>query len=160
MASPGPVTANQAERICHQLAEGDQFATTPSPRIFEFAGELIERYPRLEDLDLVGLEDSPWRMSPDVSSERVILCMGFAQAAEISPEILELASRHGLVCYDPQAGPDADAPEGTYALEYREGSPERHYRALVDNLDDIVAAFTGFASGEDGWKSAREWTRF
>lgn len=36
---------------------------------------------------------------------------------------------------------------------------EQHYRALVDNLDDIVATFLGFASGEDGWKSARNWTR-
>jgi hypothetical protein len=221
-ASPSPVTADQAERICERLDEGDQVATEPSPRLLEFAGELMARYPRLEDLDHAVIEDSPWRVSPDVSSERVILCMGFSKAAEISREVLELASRHGLVCYDPQAGevhhpaqagpadtvlrlescdgsraigpdagvierqvrrlsranwyivlereesmyvqaglgPDADAPEGKYALEYREGSPERHYRALVDNLDDIVAAFTGFASGEDDWKSAREWTRW
>jgi hypothetical protein len=56
-------------------------------------------------------------------------------------------------------GPSADAPEGKYSLEYREGSPEQHYRAFVDNLNDIAAAFTGFASGEDGWKSARNWSR-
>lgn len=146
--------------------------------------------------------------------------MGFSQAPEISPGILELAGRYGLVCYDPQAGqvhhpaqatssgllrlescdggravdpstdeiqrqvrrlsranwyawlereegtyvqaglgPNSGAPEGKYFLEYREGSPEQHYRALVDNLDDIAAGFLGFASGEDGWKSARNWTR-
>jgi len=218
-ASPSPVTADQAGAICRRLAEGDQSATTPSPRLLDFASELVARYPQLEDV--AAPEDSPWRMSPDVSPERVILCMGFSQAPEISPGILELASLHDLVCYDPQArqvhhpaqpapagvlrlescdggravgpstgeierqvrrlsranwyawlereegtyvqaglGPSAGAPEGKYALEYREGSPEQHYRAFVDNLDDISAAFIGFASGEDGWKSARNWTHF
>jgi hypothetical protein len=217
-ASPSPVTANQAERICLRLAEGDHLVTVPSPRLLEFAEELAARYPPLEDLD--SIEVSPWHMSPDVSSERAVLCMGFPQASEIRSEILELAGRHALVCYDPQArrvhhpaqatpagalrlescdgsrtfgpgpgeirrqvrllsrtnwyavlereegtyvqaglGPSAGAPEGKYALEYRDGSPEQHYRALVDNLGDIAAAFTGFASGEDGWKSGHDWRR-
>lgn len=217
-ASPSPVTADQADAICQRLAEGDQSVTTPSPRLLEFASELMARYPRLEDA--ASPEDSPWSMSPDVTPERVILCMSFSQAPQTSTGILELASRHSLVCYDPQGGqvhhpaqatsdgllrlescdagrtvgpsageierqvrrlssanwyawlereegiyvqaglgPSAGAPEGKYSLEYREGSPEQHYRALVDNLDDITAAFTGFASGEDGWKSARNWTR-
>jgi hypothetical protein len=174
-ASPSPVTADQAERICHRLAEGDQFATTPSPRIFEFAGELIERYPCLEDLDLASLEDSPWRMSPDVSSDIVLRldsCDGSEaigpDAGEIERQVRRLSPANWYIVLEREEstyvqaglGPDADAPEGRYALEYREGSPERHYRALVDNLDDIAAAFTGFASGEDGWKSARGWTRF
>ena len=153
---------------------------------------------------------------PDVTPQRVILCMGFSQASRISPDILELASRHDLVCYDPQArqihqpgqvtrdgvlrlescdgsrvlgpsageidrqvrrltranwyawlereegtyvqaglGPSAGAPEGMYSLEYQEGSTEQHYRAFVDNLDEIAAAFIGFARGGDDWKSAR-----
>lgn len=217
-ASPSPVTASQAAAICHCLAEGDQSVTTPDPRLLEFASELTARYPRLEDP--TSPDDSPWNMSPDVTPERVILCMSFSQSPQISPSILELADRHGLVCYDPQVGHvhhpaqptpagalrlesgdggravepgageierqvrrlspanwyarlereegtyvqaglgrGAGAPDGKYALEYREGSPEQHYRALVDNLDDIAAAFTGFAGGEDGWKSARSWTR-
>jgi hypothetical protein len=217
-ASPSPVTADQADAICQRLAEGGQSATAPSPRILEFASDLLARYPRLEDV--ASPEDSPWSMSPDVTPDRVILCMGYSKAPQASTGILELASRHRLVCYDPQGGqvhhpaqatvagllrlescdggraadpsageierqvrrlsranwytrlereegiyvqaglgPGARAPEGTYCLEYREGSPGQHYRALVDNLDDITAAFTGFASGQDGWKSARSWTR-
>jgi hypothetical protein len=217
-ATPSPVTADQASDICSRLARGDQSATTPRPRLLEFAGELVARYPRLEDLtDPAG---SPWSMSPDATPERVILSMGFSRAPEVSPDILRLASQHGLVCYDPQArqvhhpaqatpdgalrlessdgsrafgpstgeidrqvrrltranwyawlereegtyvqaglGSRAGAPEGKYSLEYREGSPERHFRAIVGNLDEIAAAFTGFASGEDDWKSARDWTR-
>lgn len=159
-------------------------------------------------------------MSPDVTPDRVILCMSYSQAPQTTTGILELASRHRLVCYNPQSGhvhhpaqatssgllrlescdgsqaadpsageiehqvrrlnranwytrlereegtyvqaglgPGAGAPEGKYSLEYRDGSPAQHHRALVDNLDDITAAFTGFASGQDGWKSARNWTR-
>ena len=217
-ASPSPVTADQADAICQRLAEGDQSATTPSPRLLEFASDLIARYPRLEDL--ASPEDSPWSMSPDVTPQRVILCMGYSHAPQASTGILELASRHSLVCYDPQAGhihhpaqatsfgllrlescdggrtvgpsageierqvrrlshanwyarlereegiyiqaglgPRAGAPEGKYSLEYRDGSPAQHFRAFVDNHDDIIAAFIGFASDEAGWKSARNWTR-
>jgi hypothetical protein len=217
-ATPSPVTAGQASDICSQLARGDQSATTSSPRLLEFTSELVARYPRLEDL--TDPEDSLWSMSPDATPARVILCMDFSRAPEASPDILQLASQHDLVCYDPQArqvhhpaqatpsgvlrmessdgsrafdpstgeidrqvrrltranwyawlereedsyvqaglGSRAGAPEGKYSLEYREGSPERHYRAIVGNLDEIAAAFIGFARGEDDWKSARDWTR-
>ena len=61
-ATPSPVTADQAGDICDRLAEGDQSATTPSPRLLEFASELVARYPRLEDL--ASPDDSPWSMSP------------------------------------------------------------------------------------------------
>lgn len=38
-----------------------------------------------------------------------------------------------------------NVPEGKFAVEYREGSPDRHYRVLVDSLDDVVAVFEDFA---------------
>ena len=48
-------------------------------------------------------------------------------------------------------GPNAgNVPAGKFALEHREGAPERHRRTLVTSLADVVAAFEGFASGGPG----------
>jgi hypothetical protein len=57
-------------------------------------------------------------------------------------------------------GPNAGSiPSGMFALEYREGSPERHQRTLVASLDEVVTAFEGFASGDPVWKDAFSWSR-
>jgi hypothetical protein len=56
-------------------------------------------------------------------------------------------------------GPRAGAPEGTYSLEYRDGSADQHDRTTVDNLDDAATAFRSFADGNTTWKSAYTWTR-
>lgn len=50
-------------------------------------------------------------------------------------------------------GPRAGAPEGRYSLEYRDGSADQHYRVFIDNLDEAVTAFHGFASDDAAWKS-------
>jgi hypothetical protein len=56
-------------------------------------------------------------------------------------------------------GPDAgNVPPGRFALEYREGSPDRHYRTLVTSMDQVVTVFTGFAWGDDSWKATISWT--
>jgi len=51
-----------------------------------------------------------------------------------------------------------DVPAGKFGLEYREGTPERHVRALVDSLEAVAGAFDGFAAGDDSWKRGHSWT--
>ncbi|MEV4705282.1 hypothetical protein [Actinoplanes sp. NPDC049316] len=41
-------------------------------------------------------------------------------------------------------GERAGTRNGWYALERREGTPDRHYRAEVTNVEDVVEAFVGF----------------
>lgn len=48
-------------------------------------------------------------------------------------------------------------PAGTFALEYREGAADRHFRTLVTSLDEVVSAFGGFASADPAWRSAFAW---
>ncbi|WP_020577895.1 hypothetical protein [Actinopolymorpha alba] len=55
-----------------------------------------------------------------------------------------------------QAG---DVPEGHYAVEYREGAPDRHYRTLMASLDDVAAVFVGFATDDQTWKNTSAWTQ-
>jgi hypothetical protein len=56
----------------------------------------------------------------------------------------------------PRAG---GVPAGQFALEYREGSAERHYRTLVTSLADVVTAFEAFASADQSWKNAHAWSQ-
>lgn len=38
----------------------------------------------------------------------------------------------------------ADTRPGWYALERRDGAPEKHYRAVVTSIEEVVRAFVGF----------------
>lgn len=56
-------------------------------------------------------------------------------------------------------GRNAGAPEGHYALEHRDGSPDRHYRTDVPSLDDVTTAFLAFATHDDTWRTHFEWRK-
>lgn len=53
-----------------------------------------------------------------------------------------------------------NVPDGKFALEYREGDADRHFRVLVDRLDDAVALFEDFAAGRDSFKTAFAWAEY
>jgi len=218
--SPHPVTAEQAERICYELAAGNSSSVGADGRVQGFAQELLGRFPALESLAGVELEASPWSMTPEISASHVIMTISWSRAREVAEFVLALAAGRGLVCFDPQAsivhdppgqalggglrlefcdggvvdrpdpaalgtllqalslrnwyaclesgpgwfvqvgiGPNAgNVPAGKFALEHREGAPERHRRTLAASLDDVVAAFEGFASGDPAWKDSFSWS--
>lgn len=217
--SPQPATAEQAERICRELAAGNTISVSADARVQGFAQELLGRFPPLESLADEELEASPWSMTPEISASHVIMTISWSRAQEAAEFVLALAARQGLVCFDPQAsvvhnppgqagglrlefcdgsvvdhpdpavlgpllqalsprnwyailesgsgwfvqvgiGPNAgNVPPGKFALEHREGTPERHRRTLAASLDEVVAAFEGFASGDPAWKDSFSWSR-
>lgn len=150
-------------------------------------------------------ESSPWSAGLDVGDGYVLMPMQWGRASEVAPRIVELAGRHGLVCFDPQAGvvhvppalrtagalelhscvglpvsdPDLESVEravrrlsaenwfviledpsgryvqvgtgaragaaaGGYAVEFRDGSPERHYRCMLHDREQAVSVFVDF----------------
>lgn len=56
-------------------------------------------------------------------------------------------------------GKFAAAPRGKFALERRDGSPERHYRTEAGSLAEVVTAFTGFAAQDSSWVEGFEWEK-
>ena len=87
--------------------------------------------------------------------------------AALATLLQTLSSRNWYACLEARPGwfiqvgigPNAgNVPAGKFALEHREGAPERHYRTLVASLDDVVAAFEGFASGDPAWKGSISWS--
>jgi hypothetical protein len=54
-------------------------------------------------------------------------------------------------------GDQAGAPRGHFVIEYRDGSPDEHWRALSSSLDDLAAAFHEYWQGGTGWTGAFSW---
>jgi hypothetical protein len=46
---------------------------------------------------------------------------------------------------------------GDYALEYRDGGPDRHFESSLDGPKPVIAAMARWASGDRGWGEAIEW---
>ncbi|MEV4596459.1 hypothetical protein AB0K15_03555 [Amycolatopsis sp. NPDC049253] len=56
-------------------------------------------------------------------------------------------------------GKSAGAVDSLYALEHRDGSPDRHCRTDVPSLDDVTTAFIPFATHDDTWRTHFEWRK-
>jgi hypothetical protein len=49
--------------------------------------------------------------------------------------------------------------DGSYDLEYRDGSRDKHFKTssrLMDNID-LIDAFTSYLERDDGWRRRFEW---
>ncbi|MGW7054806.1 DUF6891 domain-containing protein [Streptomyces sp. NPDC054887] len=46
---------------------------------------------------------------------------------------------------------------GSYTLEHRDGSADRHFQAMTDSAEAVIAAMTGWARQESGWEAGVEW---
>jgi hypothetical protein len=47
--------------------------------------------------------------------------------------------------------------DGTFVIEHREGSAERHYQATAPDIHSVHEALTGWAFELDGWRDPLEW---
>lgn len=50
-----------------------------------------------------------------------------------------------------------DGTDGPYQVEYRDGSPDRHFATELTDPDEVAALFLSWARGEDAWRTARGW---
>jgi hypothetical protein len=55
-------------------------------------------------------------------------------------------------------GDQAGAPGGRYVIEYRDGGPDKHWRAILPTPDDLPAAFAEYFQGVTGWVSRFSWS--
>jgi hypothetical protein len=81
--------------------EGDAEAEA-HPRLLTFADALLARYP---DLDDDNEDATPWADAPlknNIVGDLFYFAMAPSHADAAIPFIVETASSHGLVCFDPQ----------------------------------------------------------
>jgi len=84
----------------------------PGPLITAFLTDLTGRYPRLGSLSEEDRATSPWSGDFDVSDRQVLITLGGSHCADAIDFIMELAERHGLVCFDPKTRSILTAPPG------------------------------------------------
>jgi hypothetical protein len=57
-------------------------------------------------------------------------------------------------------GRNAGVSDGRFAVEYRDGTPERHFRHVTDSLGIVKSVFVGFTGYDgDGWHDRLTWQR-
>ncbi|MCC2277161.1 hypothetical protein LKL35_17310 [Streptomyces sp. ET3-23] len=49
--------------------------------------------------------------------------------------------------------------DGPYEVEYRDGSPERHFGARMSSAEEVTAVFVAWAGQAEGWAGGHAWQR-
>lgn len=90
----------EADEIYERILDGDRSILRPSREARDFYAQLTSAFP---DLDSANMHDSPWAAGIYVADGCVVLAVSWSRVDEILPIVLSLASRCGLVVYDPQS---------------------------------------------------------
>ncbi|MBO3743112.1 hypothetical protein [Actinoplanes flavus] len=93
---PKPITPAVADAKLERWADDEPGVFTAHPAVLRFYDELLDRFPALE-----SDEDGVWSATPDRDDMIVAASCVWSRADEVGTAILELAARHGLVCYEP-----------------------------------------------------------
>lgn len=94
---PALLTADEAAAKYKALCEGADFPAHES--VAAFRDDVTAQYP-----DLTADLNSPWSAALGVTGAAVVMAIQWASSLEVVGVIRDLAERHDLVCYDPQAG--------------------------------------------------------
>ena len=88
--------------------------TDPGPHLSPFLTDLTARYPRLESLPEARRPNSPWTGELKACGEQAQIALGGHECANALEFIMELAEKHGLVCFDPNTRSILAAPPGIH----------------------------------------------
>jgi hypothetical protein len=97
------VSDKEAADLYLKLCKQEWTPTEWHPSVDAFYVELCSRYPEIDTLPDDKLDRSPWSCAHDRSGHHVIMCLNYGdQLEEAALFITRLATRHDLICYDPQ----------------------------------------------------------
>src|SRR5579872_1339613 len=99
-------TDKQAGAIYLQLCQNWPNLQGEHPSVAAFYQELTRRWPEIDSIpeDRIGdLDDCPWSCAISHSEIAVVMSCVWPKADEVAAFVRDLAQRHGLVLFDPQA---------------------------------------------------------
>lgn len=96
--SPAP-SPTEAAATYDQLAEGEDGVIAPDDSVARFLADVVAVYP---DLAEDNMDISPWASPIYSNAECVLVAISWSRSAELAPALRQIASRHGLITYDPQ----------------------------------------------------------
>lgn len=82
-----------------RLAEGEEGVVAPDGAVGRFLADVVAAYP---DLVEDNMDISPWASPIYSNAECVLVAISWSRAAELAPALRQIATRHGLLTYDPQ----------------------------------------------------------
>ncbi|HKN36915.1 MAG TPA: hypothetical protein VJX16_27030 [Terriglobales bacterium] len=97
------ISSKEAAELFAKLYEHRKVPLEQHIDVYSFYNELGARYPEVDMVAEEDLDGCPWACAHERSGAHVILSMLDDKSTEVLPTILELAEKHGLVCFDPQA---------------------------------------------------------
>ena len=100
--SESAISDKDAAKQYAALLEGKVVSQSWDAAVYRFLTQLTGLYPDIEMLSEDKADDSPWACSFEVSGAHVIMALRLDRYAGVFPVIMQLASHHGLVCFDPQ----------------------------------------------------------
>jgi hypothetical protein len=101
------LTNEEAGELYHQLCAGITAGVVAHPAVGAFYNEITAKHPEIDDLpdDEIGNTNlCPWSVSFDRSPGHLIMCCVWSKADYVDSLVKELARKHGLAIFDPQAG--------------------------------------------------------
>jgi hypothetical protein len=101
------VSDEEAGKLYVRLCEGDAAGLIPHPAIEAFYAELTAKHPEIDTIAEGKIDDHdycPWSCALDHSPNHVVMSCVWSQADYAHRLVLDLARKHGLAVYDPQAG--------------------------------------------------------
>lgn len=154
-----PLTHDDAGELYQALVGAEVPSTVePSPPIAAFLAELTGRYPDIDDVAESEVANNPWAGGFEVGQGHVAMTIRPARAPEVGRLVVELAARHGLVCFDPQEGEIVAAPPGIRVAEHdlparERGNAERERPEwpFVEALDAVLK-LAGYARRGRLWR--------
>jgi hypothetical protein len=94
---------DEAARQYALLSEGKPASGKFDSQVYAFYFRLTELYPEVDMVSEGDLDACPWACAIDMSGSHAIMAIRPENAERLIPELLALAERHELVCFDPQA---------------------------------------------------------
>lgn len=89
----------EAAQVYDKLTDGETGVVGEDPTVEDFHQAVISVFP---DLVEENMNESPWAAPIYATSECVIVAISWSRSREVSSVLLNLASKYGVIAYDPQ----------------------------------------------------------
>ena len=104
------LSAKEASKLYLRLCKQESVPAEQHGHVAAFHSELCGRYPEIDTLPEEEVDTCPWSYAHDKPGFHVIMCLNYGGELEIASQfVMDLAAKHGLVCFDPQ-GPNVYLP--------------------------------------------------
>ena len=102
--SPTAISDDDAAARYRELSDEKSVEPEFDASVYNFYCSLISLFPEVETVPEDELDSCPWACGIDIASDHVIMAIHLEHAPKIIAQIVLLAAKYELVCFDPQAG--------------------------------------------------------